>query len=99
MVVFKVIRGARIVREIQEYDSEEALHTVQENVWTNEEVLRTWNEEIWRPVIEENPGNKFLFIDSLRLHKQNEEFLKNDNPEVNIKCIPEYCRYWSDQDF
>ena len=42
-------------------------------------------------VIEENPGDKLLFVDSLRLHKQNEELLKNDNPEVNIKYIPEYC--------
>lgn len=91
LIVFKAVPGARIAHEIEEYDDDEVHHTVQENAWTDEEVLKTWNEEIWSPIIERNPGNKLLFLDSLKLHKQNEKLLKNNNREVNVKYIPEYC--------
>ena len=91
MIVFKAVPGARIAREIMAYDDENAHHTVQENAWTDEEVLEGWNEEIWRPIVETNHGSKLLLLDSLQLHKKNEVSLKNGDRDLGIRYIPENC--------
>lgn len=55
------------------------------------QVLEQWNEMIWRPVVESTRGKKLLLADSLQLHKKNEELLKCQDKNLEIKYVPEHC--------
>jgi len=89
--VYKGVPGARIEVEVTGFDDAEAVHCVQENAWTDSEVLNYWCGSILSPIFRRRAGTKVLLIDSLQVHRNNEETLKCDQDNVEIRYVPEHC--------
>lgn len=92
LIVYKGVFGARVAREVQTYDDNEALHCAQERAWTDLDVLNYWVNNIWVDIVQNTEGPKLLLVDSLPLHTSNQGLLRCANrDDVAVRFIPESC--------
>jgi len=91
LIVYKGVPNARVEAEVEEYDDQDALHCVQENAWTDAEVLEIWCNHVLKPVFSRRSGEKVLLVDSLRIHKNSEKEFKFQQRNVEVRYVPEHC--------
>ena len=91
LIVYKGTFNGRVSREVKGFDDNRAMHVAQDKAWTNYDVLNYWRNRILMPVFRNAQGPKVLLVDSLKLHKNNEQLLKCNANDVIVRYVPEYC--------
>ena len=82
MLIFKGVREKYVHAEVSTYDDLSTMHTVQENAWTDADVLIEWDVRLWSHITSERDGHKLLILDAYPLHKNMEMFLSRNDTHI-----------------